>query len=283
MKDDLITTATSGDEAARGASVALLPVGSFEQHGDHLPLITDTVVACAIAAEIAKSYPVLRLPPLTISCSHEHAGWAGTVSISAKTLYTVVQDIAASLEVSDVRKLVLVNLVALRSARHRRAGRCWPVSVPHSPITSPPLATPPASGVGGSLFRCEQKGSDGVPGSGLWAARLHGGGLAQRSAGWGVARGTGCCRDLWWRQRCHGGCGRRRAFARWARCGSATRRHQGGGLAGSVGDAGDEHGRGAERDHRVERGCGDRGGRFVGHVERARVGEAAGWRTRDFS
>jgi creatinine amidohydrolase len=34
----LITAATSADEAERGATVALLPVGSFEQHGDHLPL-----------------------------------------------------------------------------------------------------------------------------------------------------------------------------------------------------------------------------------------------------
>ncbi|MGH3737119.1 MAG: creatininase family protein [Micromonosporaceae bacterium] len=109
MLDDLITTATSTEESERGASVALLPVGSFEQHGSHLPLITDTVVACAIAAEIAKSYPVLRLPPLTVSCSHEHAAWAGTVSISAKTLYATINDIAASLERSGIRKLVIVN------------------------------------------------------------------------------------------------------------------------------------------------------------------------------
>lgn len=40
---DLITTATSKDEAERGATIALLPVGSFEQHGDYLPLATDTV------------------------------------------------------------------------------------------------------------------------------------------------------------------------------------------------------------------------------------------------
>jgi hypothetical protein len=42
----------SGREGA-GAKCALLPVGSFEQHGDYLPLITDTVVACVIAQELA--------------------------------------------------------------------------------------------------------------------------------------------------------------------------------------------------------------------------------------
>ncbi|WP_173058074.1 creatininase family protein [Phytohabitans houttuyneae] len=106
---DLITTATSKDESERQAAVALLPVGSFEQHGDYLPLATDTIVASVIAREIARAYPVMLLPPITISCSHEHAGWRGTVSISARTLYQVVTDIAASLAEAGVHRLVVVN------------------------------------------------------------------------------------------------------------------------------------------------------------------------------
>jgi len=106
---DLITTATSKDEAEREAAVALLPVGSFEQHGDYLPLATDTIVASVVARELAREYPVTVLPPVTISCSHEHAGWRGTVSISARTLHQVVTDIATSLAVSGIDRLVLVN------------------------------------------------------------------------------------------------------------------------------------------------------------------------------
>jgi len=106
---DLITTATSKDEADRNAAVALLPVGSFEQHGDYLPLSTDTIVASVIARELGRAYPVLVLPPVTISCSHEHAGWRGTVSISARTLHRVVTDIAASLEAAGISRLVLVS------------------------------------------------------------------------------------------------------------------------------------------------------------------------------
>ncbi len=49
------------------------------------------------------------LPPVTISCSHEHADWPGTVSISAATLYAVVRDVAESLRRAGVPKLVLVN------------------------------------------------------------------------------------------------------------------------------------------------------------------------------
>lgn len=89
------------------AAVALLPVGSFEQHGPYLPFATDTLIACAIAAELAAAYPVRRLPAITVSCSHEHAAWPGTLSISATTLALVVRDIAASLP--DSTALVLVN------------------------------------------------------------------------------------------------------------------------------------------------------------------------------
>ncbi|GAA1535341.1 creatininase family protein [Actinomadura kijaniata] len=105
----LLPTMTTADVRDRNARVALLPVGSFEQHGPFLPLITDTVVACAVAREIADAYPVLPLPPLTISCSHEHAAWPGTVSVSARTLHAVVRDVAGSLRRSGVERLVLVN------------------------------------------------------------------------------------------------------------------------------------------------------------------------------
>ncbi|WP_181797696.1 creatininase family protein [Streptomyces sp. WELS2] len=100
---------TTEDARAGGARVAVLPVGSYEQHGPYLPLATDTLVACAVAREIAAAYPVRLLPPVTVSCSHEHASWPGTVSISAVTLHAVVSDIAASLRRSGVAALVVVN------------------------------------------------------------------------------------------------------------------------------------------------------------------------------
>ncbi|MFI6848739.1 creatininase family protein [Kitasatospora sp. NPDC050467] len=96
--DALITAATSADERQRGAKIAVLPVGSFEQHGAHLPLTTDTVVAGLIAQRIATDYDLLLLPPVTVSCSHEHAHMPGTVSISAATLYAVINDIRKSLQ-----------------------------------------------------------------------------------------------------------------------------------------------------------------------------------------
>jgi creatinine amidohydrolase len=106
---DLLPADTTLDARDRGMAVTLLPIGSFEQHGPHLPLTTDTLVANTIAAELATVYPVFRLPPLTISCSHEHAAWPGTVSISATTLAAIVRDVAASVHRAGATALVLVN------------------------------------------------------------------------------------------------------------------------------------------------------------------------------
>ncbi|WP_028921326.1 creatininase family protein [Pseudonocardia acaciae] len=108
-REQPLPTSTTEDERDRGAAVALLPIGSLEQHGPFLPLTTDTVIACTIAREIAAAHPVRVLPPVTISCSHEHAAWPGTVSISPATLRAVVRDVADSLRASGTPGLVLVN------------------------------------------------------------------------------------------------------------------------------------------------------------------------------
>ena len=55
----LLPVTTTVDERDRGARVALLPVGSFEQHGPFLPLSTDTVVAVTVAKAIGAGRPVL--------------------------------------------------------------------------------------------------------------------------------------------------------------------------------------------------------------------------------
>ncbi|WP_371644355.1 creatininase family protein [Streptomyces sp. NBC_00597] len=106
---NLLPTATSTDVQDQQPRVAVLPVGSFEQHGRYLPLITDTAIACIIGQEIADAYPVHLLPPITMSCSHEHAAFPGTVSISARTLYAVIDDIRVSLARSGITKLVIIN------------------------------------------------------------------------------------------------------------------------------------------------------------------------------
>ena len=105
----VLPTATTSDEEISGADCAVLPVGSFEQHGDYLPLITDTVIASAISQELANAYPLFQLPPVTISCSHEHSAWRGTVSISSSTLHSMIDDIYRSITDSGLSSLVILN------------------------------------------------------------------------------------------------------------------------------------------------------------------------------
>jgi creatinine amidohydrolase len=105
----LLPTRTAAEAEAREPVHAVIPVGSFEQHGHHLPLITDTVVAGAIAQELEAAYRVFALPPVTISCSHEHHAWRSTVSVSARTLASIVSDVYDSVTRSGVRSLTVVS------------------------------------------------------------------------------------------------------------------------------------------------------------------------------
>ena len=105
----ILTMDTAPIIAARHPQVALIPVGAYEQHGPHLPVTTDTVIACAIAERIARRRPSLRVAPITISCSHEHAGFPGCVALSANTLGHVMTDITQWTKRSGAKLAVIVN------------------------------------------------------------------------------------------------------------------------------------------------------------------------------
>lgn len=105
----VLPSTASTDSAVTEPQVAVLPVGAFEQHGPHLPLATDTLIAVAISNAIAEVAPVRQLPPITIGCSHEHAAFPGTLSISATTLAAIVTDVAASLRTQGIEHLIVVN------------------------------------------------------------------------------------------------------------------------------------------------------------------------------
>lgn len=105
----VLPASVTTDDRVSAASAAVLPVGSFEQHGPHLPLVTDTLIAGSIASAIVERHPTLLLPPIAIACSHEHAAFPGTVSISASTLAAVIDDVLASLRAQGIDRVMLVN------------------------------------------------------------------------------------------------------------------------------------------------------------------------------
>ena len=96
-------------ELAGGAHVLLVPLGSTEQHGPHLPLDTDTRIAVAVATEVAARHEhVLVAPALAYGASGEHAGFAGTISIGTEALRLVLVELVRSLG-PEIARTVLVN------------------------------------------------------------------------------------------------------------------------------------------------------------------------------
>ena len=70
----------------------IVPVGSLEQHGPHLPLDTDARIAAAVARRAAGGDPALLLaPPLAYGASGEHQGFPGTLSIGHEALRAVLR------------------------------------------------------------------------------------------------------------------------------------------------------------------------------------------------
>lgn len=89
----------------------LLPLGSFEQHGHHLPLTTDTQIVTAIAAavEAARRDRLLLLPALWPGHSTHHLHFPGTLSIQQTNYIRIVIDLCASMVGMGGRKLFLLN------------------------------------------------------------------------------------------------------------------------------------------------------------------------------
>lgn len=92
-----------------GTATLLVPVGSTEQHGPHLPLDTDTRVAVAVAERVAAADPALVVAPaVAFTASGEHEGFPGTVSIGHEALHAVLVELGRS-ACRWARRLVFVN------------------------------------------------------------------------------------------------------------------------------------------------------------------------------
>lgn len=87
----------------------VLPVGSIEQHGPHLPLDTDSVLVDAIAEEVGNITEVLVLPALVYGVSEEHMGFPGTLTLKPQTFKDNVKDIAGSLLAQGFSHLHILN------------------------------------------------------------------------------------------------------------------------------------------------------------------------------
>jgi creatinine amidohydrolase len=109
MRHETATWVEVEQYLARGNAVALLPVGAHEQHGAHLPLATDTIMAAGLAERLADQLDAMLLPAVPYGETWTTAGWAGTISLSFNTLIAITVDIGAALAAQKAAALVIVN------------------------------------------------------------------------------------------------------------------------------------------------------------------------------
>ena len=99
-------------EARDHGALAVLTLGSCEQHGDHLPVDTDTLSAYRVtlaAAERCTAVHTLVLPPPSFGFSPHHQAWPGTVTLRLPTFLALVDDIAESVFRAGFDRLLIVN------------------------------------------------------------------------------------------------------------------------------------------------------------------------------
>jgi creatinine amidohydrolase len=111
MKKILLTEMTWSEvkDALKKTDTVLIPVGSTEQHGPHLPLGTDTLIACKITEEVAKEVNAVVAPPIAIGFSTEHLDFPGTITMIPKTLMSLIRDTCRSLISHGFKKIIIVN------------------------------------------------------------------------------------------------------------------------------------------------------------------------------
>ncbi|MEM7386191.1 MAG: creatininase family protein [Verrucomicrobiota bacterium] len=129
----MLTWPAVREQLEAGPAFLVLPCGATEQHGPHLPLNTDTVIAGAVCEEASRLAGVPFLPPIAYSVSVGHTTkWPGTFSLSHETFISMVGELATWAENTGWRKLLLVNShcgsdpslrVAVDQVRTSRIGR----------------------------------------------------------------------------------------------------------------------------------------------------------------
>ena len=133
----------------------VVPVGSLEQHGPHLPLDTDTRIAAAVAARACAGRAGVGLaPPIAIGASGEHAAFPGTLSIGSVALSTLLVELGRHASLHWPAMLLVNghggNVTAIRdalatlSAEGRRC-QAWPAAVRPGPASPGPGSADPGN------------------------------------------------------------------------------------------------------------------------------------------
>lgn len=120
------------EERLKESNIAIVPVGSTEQHGPALPLDNDHFAAVQFATMTAErlwdKVKVVVTPPIAFGFSSHHMGFKGTITLRESTLTDVIVDICTSLATHGFKKIILINghggnAIAIGNALHLLQGK----------------------------------------------------------------------------------------------------------------------------------------------------------------
>ena len=119
---------TADEIVQKNPDLAIIPVGSLEQHGPHLPVMTDWAIAAALGERVAEKMGAFLVPALPISTCREQMGKKGSVWMEPVTFYQMMTDIILSLKLQGFKKVgilqchggifIMTPLVRDLNARH---------------------------------------------------------------------------------------------------------------------------------------------------------------------
>ena len=102
-------TMLEAEEAAEQGKIVILPVGSVEEHGKHLPLCTDCLQPENVAIEVAKKAGCLVAPAIRYGVCTETRSFPGTISVGFDSLYSMVCDVLDELVRQGFKRLIVLS------------------------------------------------------------------------------------------------------------------------------------------------------------------------------
>ncbi|MBS7634106.1 creatininase family protein [Candidatus Bathyarchaeota archaeon] len=109
MRWEELTADELSDLAKRGDIVAVIPIGSLEKHGPHLPLGTDGLVAYEVALRAAEKEPSIVLPPLFYSYVADMRQFPGAINIREDVLLSFLENICEEISRNGFKKILIIN------------------------------------------------------------------------------------------------------------------------------------------------------------------------------
>jgi len=102
-------TMTEFEEGLRKTQTVILPVGTIEEHGSHLPLATDIIHVNDMVKEASKKVDVFIAPPIFFGLCRSTSQHPGTINISGDTFRSLVKDVIRSLYVHKMRNFLIIS------------------------------------------------------------------------------------------------------------------------------------------------------------------------------